>query len=171
MRTALLSLLLTVSAVAQSQSAPVATACGPGNIAFVAHEGRTPLAPTPPEPGKALIYFIQDKGQSAEEQHYTLKIGVDGAWVGAYKNNSVFAISVRPGEHHVCASVQSIFAPGLNLALAHFTAEAGKVYYFRTRFFGGLGSPVAYLNLDQPDSDQAKYLISIYPSSVSRSKK
>ena len=43
-------------------------------------------------------------------------------------------------EHHVCANVQSDKSEGLLVALAHFTAEPGKVYYFRTRFLGGLGT-------------------------------
>ena len=81
--------------------------------------------------------------------------------------SAVFAVSVEPGEHHLCANVQSHFEPGQNLAFAHFTAEPGKVYYLRTRLspYGG------HLEIDQPDSDQAKYLISIYPASVSKPKK
>jgi hypothetical protein len=41
--------------------------------------------------------------------------------------------------------------------LVHFTAEAGKVYYFRS--------------LEQADSDEAKYLIANYPLSISTPKK
>jgi hypothetical protein len=120
-----------------------------------------------PQAGKALVYFIQDEGQLSEGRHYTLKIGLDGAWVGAYRDNAAFAVSVEPGEHHICANVQSNFEPGQNLALEHFTAEPGKVYYFRTRLseYGG------HMEIDQPDTDQAKYLISIYPSSLSKQKK
>jgi hypothetical protein len=174
MRTAPLILLLAVSAFAQSQSAPSTAACGPDHVTFVAHEGGDTLAPAPPEAGKARVYFIQDNGELADNQHYTLKIGLDGAWVGAYKNNSVFTVSVEPGEHHVCANVQSSFDQGLNFVFAHFTAEAGKVYYFRTRFFGVfLGSPQhpGRLDLDQPDSDQAKFLIATYPESLFKPKK
>jgi hypothetical protein len=96
-----------------------------------------------------------------------LKIGLDGAWVGAYRENAVFAVSVEPGEHHICANVQSNLELGHSLTFAHFTAEAGKVYYFRTH----LGAYSGYMEIDQPDSDQAKYLISIYPSSESKPKK
>jgi hypothetical protein len=127
-----------------------------------------------PEPRKATVYFIQDDGPGGNHQHYTIRIGLDGVWVGAYKHNSYFTVSVGPGEHHVCANVQSNSSAGLNLALAHFTAEPGQVYYFRTQFLAGLTTqyPVyPYLELDQPDSDQAKYLIASYPPSVSQPKK
>jgi hypothetical protein len=167
MRTTLLILLLSVSTFAHSQSAPVAAACGPKNVTFRVSEGSAPLAPALPESGKALVYFIQDEGQLSEARYYTLKVGLNGAWGGAYRDNAVFTVSVGPGEHHVCANVQSNFESGKNLAFAHFTAEVGKVYYFRIRIseYGG------HMEIDQPDSDQAKYLISIYPASVSKPKK
>jgi hypothetical protein len=174
MRTALFCLFLSLPAVAQNPSTDVTAACGSQKIAFVAHEGGAPIAPALPEAGKALVYFIQDNGELADDQHYTLKIGMDGAWVGAYKNNSVFTVSVAPGEHHVCANVQSNFDQGLNFAFAHFTAEAGKVYYFRTRFFGVfLGSPQhpGRLDLDQPDSDQANFLVATYPEGFFKPRK
>jgi hypothetical protein len=59
------------------------------------------------------------------------------------------------------------------LALAHFTAEPGKTYYFRTRFLSGItGFEIpAYVDVDPLDSDEAKYLISFYPVSVSSAKK
>jgi len=47
------------------------------------------------------------------------------------------------------------------LALVHFAAEPGKVYYFRTKFLVGILD--ANLELDQLDSDEAKYLIASYP--------
>ena len=143
-------------------------ACGPAKTTFTAHESENTVAQADPAPGKATVYFIQDRGELADSQHFTIKIGLDGAWVGAYKNKPVFAISVDPGEHHVCANVQSNFIVGENLALAHFTAEPGHIYYFRTRFLGALPGR---LDLDQPDSDQAKYLVGTYPESIFQQKK
>lgn len=153
---------------AQSPGPDLTAACGPDKVTFTAHESSLIVAQTAPEAGKALVYFIQDRGEASEGQHFTVKIGLDGAWVGAYKNNAVVAVSVDPGEHHICANVQSNFAAGLNVALAHFTAEAGGVYYFRTRF---VGQPPGRLDLDQPDTDQAKYLIATYPASLFKPKK
>jgi hypothetical protein len=67
---------------------------------------------------------------------------------------------VEPGEHHVCAS------SGPAIALAHFAAEAGKVYYFRTRAFGSENQFI--FDFDPIDSDQGQHLIASYPLSVSR---
>ena len=37
----------------------------------------------------------------------TVRIGMDGAWVGADKRDSYFVLDVSPGLHHLCASWQS----------------------------------------------------------------
>jgi hypothetical protein len=119
-----------------------------------------------PEPGKVSVYFIQEKG--ADAFSVTTKIGVDGTWVGANKNSSYFAVSVEPGEHHVCANVQSF--RGHPVGLVHFTAELGRVYYFNTRIVYGEEEAVT-LFFDAVDSDQAKHLIASLPLSVSGVKK
>jgi hypothetical protein len=53
--------------------------------------------------------------------------------------------------------------------LAHFTAEAGKIYYYRTRLV--VSRSVELLELNPIDSDQAKYLIASFSLSVSSPKK
>jgi len=171
MKSIFLVVLFSASAFAQSQSPSLTSACGPKNVTFSAKEATTSLDLALPASGKAAVYFIQDDGQYGDEQHYTVKIGLDGAWVGAYRDNAFFALNVEPGEHHICANVQSNFNPGLLFAFAHFTAEPGKVYYFRTRFLGQIGHTSTSLNLDQPDSDEAKYLIATYPTSISKPNK
>jgi hypothetical protein len=146
------------------------TACGPKSTTFTVTQDEATHPAAQPAPGQALVYFIQDDDILGDYQHYTLKIGLDGAWVGAYKQNSYFNISVQPGEHHICASVQSNSSAGLVLALAHFTAEPGKTYYFRTRFLAGLAvryPSAPHLDIAQPDTDEAKYLLAAYPLSVS----
>jgi uncharacterized protein DUF2846 len=170
MRTTLVVMLLTVCAFAQEGSGAVAMACGPKSTNFDARRDPSQHASEQPEPGKALIYFIQDVGVvHCLGACITTKIGLDGAWVGADERNSYFSMSVEPGEHHVCANRQSHFAVANQMvALAHFTAEAGKVYYFRARTFGGRDQ--AILDLDPIDSDQAHYLIASYPLSVFHSK-
>jgi hypothetical protein len=164
----LIVMLLAISASAQAPANGVKSACGPQNAAF---DMTTEPADQPQavEPGKARAYFIQDDGPGGVHQHYTVRIGLDGGWVGAYKHNSYFTISVSPGEHHICANVQSKSPAGRNFAFAHFTAEPGKTYYFRTQFLAGLTTqyPIyPYLALDQPDSDEAMYLITSFPLSV-----
>src|SRR5450755_2944540 len=150
-----------VSGFAQDQSTPIATAaCGPKDAKFDAKLDDTQHTIAQPHSGKALVYFIQDIGaMNCLGACLTTRIGLDGTWVGANQHNSYFSVSVEPGEHHVCASPQSHFVSSttsekyasIRLALAHFTAEAGKAYYFRTRFFGN----EALFDLDAIDGDQA----------------
>ena len=161
-----LVVLFAVSAFAQVPPAVAPAACGPENVSFNVKLDESQHALAQPEPGKALVYFIQEKG--ADAFGVTTKIGLDGTWVGASKNSSYFAVSVEPGEHHVCANVQSF--RGHPVGLVHFTAEAGKVYYFDARIVYGEEAKL-YLFLGAVDSDQAKYLIASFPLSVSNPKK
>jgi hypothetical protein len=168
----LFSTVLLVSPVfGQQQPSDATKACGNTNINFVVAEDNPQPIVAQPKPGQAQVYFIQDDGPQGDAQYFTLRIGIDGSWVGAYKYNSYLSVFVDPGEHHVCANVQTAFAAARVTALAHFTAESGKVYYFRTRFLGGIVSTsqgqAPYLGLDQPDSDEAKYLIGMYPPAAS----
>ncbi len=97
-----------------------------------------------------------------------MKLAMDGAWVGANHGNSYFSVSVEPGEHHVCVTLQSSFV-AQRVELAHFTAEAGKTYYYRSELV--TSRSVELLELDPIDSDQGKYLIDSFPLSVSTPKK
>jgi hypothetical protein len=93
---------------------------------------------------------------------------MDGVWVGANHGNSYFSVSVEPGEHHVCATLQSSLV-AQRVELAHFTAAVGKIYYYRTRLI--MSRSMELLDLDSIDSDQGKYLIASFPLSVSAPKK
>jgi hypothetical protein len=170
MRSALVVMLLAASAFAQNKSAVIAAACGPKGVTFDVKRDEFQHTFAQPEPGKARVYFVQDIGEvNCLGGCVTTKIGLDGAWVGANQHNSYFFMSVDPGEHHVCANQQShISRLSQLMAFAHFTAEEGKVYYFRTRAFGGINQVL--FEIDPVDSDQAKYLIGSYPLSVSHSK-
>ena len=161
-----LFMLFAVSAFAQVRPAVAPAACGPENINFNVKLDQSQHALAQPEPGKAWVYFIQEKG--ADTFGVTTQIGLDGTWVGANKNSSYFAASVEPGEHHVCANMQSF--RGHRVGLVHFTAEAGKVYYFDARIVYGEEAKV-YLFLGVVDSDQAEYLIASLPLSASNPKK
>jgi hypothetical protein len=163
------ALLFAASILAQSPNSPLPAACGPDNASLKVKLDYTAHAPAQPEPGKALVYFIHDAGAALAHSigYPTLRLGVDGAWVGANHGDSWFAVSVAPGEHHLCVTLQSSFADQ-RVQLAHLQAEAGRVYYYRTRLF--VSGTAALLELDPIDSDQGKYLIASYPLSVSRPK-
>jgi hypothetical protein len=154
MRSAFIALLFAASAFAQEPAVIATSACGPEGGSFRVKLDQSQHTLAQPDPGKALAYFLQEKGTDAFA--VTTKIGIDGAWVGANKNSSYFAVSVDPGEHHVCANVQSF--RGHRVGLVHFTAETGKVYYFDARVAYGEGADL-YFFLGAVDSDQARYLI------------
>jgi len=166
MKVALLALLFVAPAFAQAPPTASTTACGPENSNFNVKPDDSQHSLAQPEPGKALVYFIQEK--AADSFGVTTQIGLDGTWVGANKNSSYFAVSVDPGEHHVCANVQSF--RGHRMGLVHFTAQVGMVYYFDARIvYGEQAEPILFLGA--VDSDQAKYLIATTPMSVSNPKK
>lgn len=161
---------LIFATAAYAQKPRLASACGPEPAGFKVKLDNSSHGLAPPEPGKARVYFIHDAGTYfAHPPGYpTTKLGMDGDWVGANHADSWFSISVAPGEHHVCAALQSLFVDQ-RVALVHFTAEAGKSYYFRTRLL--MSRNVELLDLDPIDSDQGKYLIESYPLSISQLKK
>ena len=158
-----IGLVMLFAACAFAQLPP---ACGPAGVSFNVKLDESRHAQAQPEPGKAWVYFIQEKGSDA--LGVTTMIGLDGTWVAANKNSSSFAVSVEPGEHHVCANAQS--RRGHPVGLAHFTAEAGQVYYFNARVVYGEAAD-ANLFFAPVDTDQDKYLIAAFPLSVSTPKK
>ncbi len=156
MRTALILFLLALPALAQENAArtPALSACRPANDKLdVKRDETQPVSGIPP--GKALVYVIEDKGQLAcLGGCATIRIGLDGSWIGANQVNTHFSFSVVPGEHHLCSNWQSSVKTFSSLySLANFIAEAGKVYYFRTRIWDADKSFV-YMGLDPLNSDE-----------------
>jgi hypothetical protein len=168
MRVALLALLFAGSAFAQDQSAVPGVACGPKGVSFAVKQDDSRHTLAQPEPGKALIYFIQETGAGNCLGLCVSRIGLDGAWVGAFRRNSYFSVSVDPGEHHACMNLQSGTPLGNLVAFAHVTAEAGKVYYLGTQAF--VRTSTTRLEMNPIDRDQAEHLIASLPLSVSRPK-
>jgi hypothetical protein len=68
----------------------------------------------------------------------------------------------------VCIMLQSSLV-AQRFELAHFTAEAGKTYYYRTRLV--MSRTEVLLQLDVIDSDQGEYLVATFPMAVSTPKK
>jgi hypothetical protein len=167
-RIALVTLLFAASAFAQTPPTVAAAACGPEQVSFNVKKHESQHAPTEPDPGKARVYFFHDAGTSFGIGYPTTKLGMNGAWVGANHDNSYFSVTVDPGEQHICAVLQSSLVDQ-RVELAHFTAEAGKIYYYRTRLV--VSRSVELLELNPIDSDQAKYLIASFSLSVSSPKK
>lgn len=165
----MLGLMIVLTGFALAQNLPANTAaCGPETGSFKVKLDESQHTLVQPDPGKARIYFIHDAGTNWMTGYPTVKFGVDGKWAGANHGNSYFSVSVDPGEHHVCTTLQSSLV-AQRVELAHLTATADTVYYYRTRLI--LSRGVELLELDSIDSDQGRYLIASFPLSVSSFKK
>ncbi len=109
-------------------------ACGDDSVKFNVKTQNDAPVPAPPAAGKAQIVFIETSTNphgcfaTFTSCTATARFGVDGAWVGATTGNSYFALSVDPGEHHLCATM------GKDIGVEALTVEAGKVYYYQALF-------------------------------------
>jgi hypothetical protein len=174
MKASLVVVLFATAAFAQTSADTVAAApgCGAANIKFDVKTGKSQHPPAQIESGKALVYFLEDDTDFDSFPKPTTRIGLDGSWVGANHGNSYFYFSVDPGEHHLCASWQSFVAIGARetSAAAHFTAEAGQVYYFRVRNKALREHGAPHLDLSPLDSDEGQLLAGQYAFSESHPK-
>ena len=167
-----LTVLCSVAAFAQEEAFTAATsACGPMPDHLKVSPDPTKQALTQPEPGKALVYVIEDDGVANRiiGGNITWRIGLDGAWVaGMNRHNPYVTISLTPGEHHLCANWQSSLGYlAKATSLAHLDAQIDKIYYFRVREWES--QTVVFVDLQPVDSDQAKLLLALQPA-VARKK-
>jgi len=169
MKTIAAIVLLSCCALAQDKRAitRAEVGCGPQNVKYEVKTDES-QHPTPtPEDGKALIYVVADG-------HLTSIFGFDEMWVGAVNGGinggRYFFVSIEPGEHHVCAMLQS-FLPerGPRVSVHSLKAEPGGTYYFRTRMVGI--STGFVLQLDQLDPDEGRWFVAWSKFSTSHPKK
>ncbi|HLV85706.1 MAG TPA: DUF2846 domain-containing protein [Candidatus Sulfotelmatobacter sp.] len=149
-----------------------APGCGPASIKFEVKADKSPHALVQTPAGQAMVYFVEDDTEFESNPKPTTRIGVDGTWVGANHGNSYFSFAVAPGVHHLCASWQSRTIIGAHdtSAAAHFTAEAGQVYYFRVKNKWLREHASSHVDLSPVDSDEGQLLASRRVLSVSRPK-
>jgi len=153
MKTIAAILLLSCCAFGQDKAAVSATeaGCGPQEAKFEVKSEESHHPAPAPEHGKALIYFVADG-------HLTTPFGVDGKWVGALKGGRYFFVPIEPGEHHLCAMLQSFLTErGPRVSVHSLKGEPGGRYYFRTRMVGI--STGFVLQLDQLDTDEGKWFV------------
>jgi hypothetical protein len=177
MKAALVFLLFVCPVFAQTNPIPVpVSSCGSINIQFDVkqNQNKQDLVHAP-EPGKALVYFIEQYPSPADNFIIpTVRIGLDGSWVGATRGASYFFFSVDPGEHHLCVSWQTVYkSVSSQFSLTSFTAEGGKSYFFRVepreealKYGDAWNKGLAAIN-----SDEAMYLMANSPLSVPHPKK
>jgi hypothetical protein len=163
-------LLLCVSLVlaAKARALPLPDACGQDTVRFDVTTQITQPAPTAPAAGKALLVLIEDQNgkSSMFSSGATVRFGLDGAWVGADKGNSFFALDVAPGLHHLCASLQGAPVESMTFDLAPVNAEAGKVYYFAAQVTEV--QPYFNFGLSQLNDDQGQYRLKFWTRSTSK---
>ncbi len=173
---AILLALLSLTVIAQNNNAASAGSpgCGDDAVKFSVKTGQG-QNPAQPDAGKAIVYFIEDDSNFNSIVKPTTRAGVDGKWVGATHGNSYLYFSVDPGVHHLCASWQSNV--GLEndrkTAAAHFTAEAGGVYYFEVKniFYSSKSSEMIDMSFIPLDSDGGQLLVNKFALSTSKQKK
>jgi Protein of unknown function (DUF2846) len=170
MKSVLALILFAATAFAQDTLPQAAAqgACGPKGVDF---DVKTVNGQTVPqlEEGKALVFVNEVfKKAPGELGNPTIRIGLDGKWLGATRANSYFAFSVDPGEHHLCTNWQSKFKRlSREAAFTSFNAEAGKTYYFRARitYQGFDKAATMVLDLEAVNEDEGKYLVASSPAS------
>jgi hypothetical protein len=128
------------------------------------------------QPGKALVYLVEDfRKAPGELGNPTIRVGLDGAWMGATRANTYLFFSVDPGEHHLCTSWQSRLKRLSRLAaFARFGAAPGRIYYFCARItYSSYPGGAANMNLDlyPLDPDEGQYLVSTFRFSDSHPRK
>jgi Protein of unknown function (DUF2846) len=162
----LIIFLVATPAFAQDQAAVAraAAGCGPSQEMFDVKTDDTKHPVAQPEEGKALVYFFVDFVTAP-----TMRVGVDGKWVGANNGKSYFFFPVEPGDHNVCAEWQSGTFKKTSERIGEameLTTEAGKTYYLRLIF--------AYqrMSLELEDGAEGHFLIgsSLYATSQPKKK-
>lgn len=177
MRTGFGVFILALSAICSAQlRAQAGPGCGPDNVKFDVKTTTRPQPAPASQPGKALVYFLQDEMKYRSSPRPTTRFGIDGTWVGATHANSYFWIFVNAGEHHVCASWQTQvtvnYGDPRSTAAGHFNFEPGKSYFLRASDIakgshgGGIPS-VAEVRLSPVNSDEAQVLMNSFSFSFS----
>jgi len=174
MRIVLVFLFIASSAVAQTQptSRQSTNSCGPSEVTFHVKLDKSHHSIPQPDSGKALVVVIEVFEQTRWGYVTpTVRVGLDGKWIGANRGSSYFFFSVDPGEHHLCASWQSPdeLISG-RYSLTNFVANPGAVYFFRAEPHSeavSQGGEVWSKDLELVNPDEAKYLVANSRFSVS----
>ena len=155
--------VLPVLAQDDAAAARTAAGCGPSGEMFNVQTTDQKHPVGKPDQGKALVYFFVDYINAP-----TMRVGVDGTWVGADEGKSYFFFPVELGEHNVCAEWQSgTFKKSSERVgeAIHLTAEAGKTYYIRLNF------SFRRMHLELSDEAEGHFLIGSSLFATSQPKK
>jgi hypothetical protein len=168
MRTAVLScwMLLVLPALALATTLP--DSCGKPESGFDVKTEKNAVAATT-QPGQATVVFVQRNPDCIGCS--VVRVGLDGAWVGANKGNSYFSVAVPPGDHHVCAWWNAPLARmESRIGLTDLAASANQTYYFEIEVarHGDSGAP--FMKLKPLSADMGAFLMSRSSLSVATAK-
>lgn len=150
----------------QASAARAAAGCGPNEMQFVAKTDKTQHPQAPVDAARAVIYVFSERVSYDQ----TYRIGMDGKWMGATRDESYFFFTVEPGEHRLCWDTQKgqekLSDQG---AATTFTAEAGRIYCFKSTVFES-NEITAKRKFERIDWAEGMFLVSSWPLSTSRPK-
>jgi hypothetical protein len=166
----LLSFLFAVPAFAQDQATTARTAagCGPNQVQFDVKLDDSLHVLAQPETGKAIVYVFEDAFNSP-----TMRIGMDGTWVGATNAKSFIYFSLTPGDHNICTEWQSNFFKKISErigAAVSLNVEGGKVYFIRMTF-EEITKGSGRVKLEIADNAEGQFLLASSALSNSHPKK
>jgi hypothetical protein len=149
--------------------APVQAACGARDGAADVSAGGDPAVG--PAGGLARIYVFTAQRGSVPSHGGSVRVGVDGRWVGTNESYTYTYVDVPAGMHHLCVGSEvKKFLPGTSsaVALARVEVFAGKSYFFTNRRLNLLGWRV--FDLQPLDEDQGAMYLETTPWSGGRAK-
>lgn len=152
----------------QAQTARAAAGCGPNDVQFDVKLDDSLHVLAQPEEGKAIVYVFEDDFTGP-----TMRIGVDGNWVGATNNKSFLYFSLAPGEHSVCTEWQSTVFKKTSERVGgaiSLNVEAGKVYFVRMTF-EEVTKASGRIRLAKADNAEGQFLLASSALSNSHPKK
>jgi hypothetical protein len=152
----------------QAVAARTAAGCGPSQTQFDVKLDDTLHVLAQPEESKAIVYVFEDDLTGP-----TMRIGIDGSWVGATTGKSFIYFSLTPGEHSVCTEWQSNVFKKTSERVGgakSLTVEAGKVYFLRMTF-EEVTQASGRIKLELTDNAEGQFLLSSSALSNSHPKK
>lgn len=146
-------------------------ACGPNGTKFAVHKGNPQSSPSEPSKSKARIVVFSEAISMATGCKFATRVGIDGKWVGATCVGSYIGTDIDPGEHHLCTNLPSKKVVNYT-ALYSFTAEPGRVYYFRAQIIDTiyLVNSTFAMHLEPINENEGLFLLSIRAASESKVK-
>lgn len=134
-------------------------ACGDSTARFKVKRINGPSDVPAPSPGSARLVVLENgfgwyadrylvpKGKSKPRDYKklpqrltpTVRMGMDGKWMGALRGNDFVTFTVSPGEHHLCVQFQNPENTGTSSTLpmaflSDMKADVGQTYYFQISY-------------------------------------